>query len=331
MFSNDEYERIDNNNCISNENKFYKELHSSQNVSLLSTDCNLTNYIKTISNKFILDEEFKDIKPDDNLFNKNNENLDDDISSKLIYEINSNEKKDNTIKKKEKRIDVEINIKDDDYIDKIISSIINIDEKEKEKEEKGKDKEEIKPPLFKQIKPELSLFSNVKYELDFFKKNIMVRYNEKRVRKYNSDNIRVKIFTRFLNKFLLKAINNILIIKDFSMTLKKFPQSIVKFNNKSKMIELLDITLKQLIEKKEIYGEEIKNFYNNLKVLELIEKKKNMVIEKIIKMKLKDLFEEYINSDNFKINEIEILKKNEPEDYIERYIYLAGNFLKFYS
>ena len=49
-------------------------------------------------------------------------------------------------------------------------------------------------------------------------------------------------------------------------------------------------------------------------------------------MKYRDIFEEYINSDEFKIEEINRLKKKKmQDDYIKKYIMIAYNFIQFYS
>ena len=45
-----------------------------------------------------------------------------------------------------------------------------------------------------------------------------------------------------------------------------------------------------------------------------------------------ELYEEYINSDEFRINEINRLKKNKmQEDYIIKYVNLAKNLIEFFS
>ena len=44
------------------------------------------------------------------------------------------------------------------------------------------------------------------------------------------------------------------------------------------------------------------------------------------------LYEEYINSDEFKINEINRLTKNKMQDeYITKYVSLAKNLIEFFS
>ena len=45
-----------------------------------------------------------------------------------------------------------------------------------------------------------------------------------------------------------------------------------------------------------------------------------------------ELYKEYINSDEFKINEINRLKNNKMQDeYIAKYISLAKNLIEFFS
>ena len=45
-----------------------------------------------------------------------------------------------------------------------------------------------------------------------------------------------------------------------------------------------------------------------------------------------ELYEEYLNSDEFKIDEINRIKKfNIKEDYIRRYIVIAKALIKFFS
>ena len=50
----------------------------------------------------------------------------------------------------------------------------------------------------------------------------------------------------------------------------------------------------------------------------------------IFNLKYFELFEEYINSKEFRIDEINRLKKNKMEDlYIQRYIHLARHYIEF--
>ena len=91
--------------------------------------------------------------------------------------------------------------------------------------------------------------------------------------------------------------------------------------------------LLQIFENKELYDEQnLCNYYHNLKVLKQLRFEENPELNLILNKKYKDLFEEYLNSDEFKIKEINRLKKMERDDYyIEKYIYLAKNYIEFCS
>ena len=58
--------------------------------------------------------------------------------------------------------------------------------------------------------------------------------------------------------------------------------------------------------------------------------KENEEFKKILNKMIRDLYKEYINSNEFKIGEINRLKRKEMNDnYIARYIYLADHFIEF--
>ena len=79
------------------------------------------------------------------------------------------------------------------------------------------------------------------------------------------------------------------------------------------------------------------NYHHNLKILEQIKNEGNPELNAILNKKYKELFKEYINSEEFKIGEINRLRnsknKNTPKDeyYIEKYIYLAKHYVEFCS
>ena len=69
-----------------------------------------------------------------------------------------------------------------------------------------------------------------------------------------------------------------------------------------------------------------------MRVLDSLKEKKNEELEKVINMKYRDLFKEFLNSNEFKIDEINRLKKKKMKDsYIMRYIYLSKLFIKFFE
>ena len=60
--------------------------------------------------------------------------------------------------------------------------------------------------------------------------------------------------------------------------------------------------------------------------------KENEEFNKILNKTFGELYEEYINSDEFNIEEINHLKKKKMDDeYIERYIFLSRELIGFFS
>ena len=167
-------------------------------------------------------------------------------------------------------------------------------------------------------------------------KNILLkrkRLEKRRRRRDNQDNIRKKIKRGFLNNALYNKLNKKLKEIGSKLFLEKFPQKfacdVVKKTNKL----ILNMKLEEIFEMKELYNEkELKNYYHNLKVVKNKEIQENEELKKILNKKYYELFEEYINSDEFIIDEINRLKKNKMHNtYIEKYIYLAENFIEFFS
>ena len=126
------------------------------------------------------------------------------------------------------------------------------------------------------------------------------RYREKRSRKENQDNIRKKIKRGFLNNALIPKINMIIKKHGGKIFFEIFKQHFVSDVTRKRNMELINMTLEEIFRKKEL----------NLKLIKI--------------------FQEYINSKEFNIDEINRLKsKNMKDSYIKRYIYLAQNFIQF--
>ena len=183
-----------------------------------------------------------------------------------------------------------------------------------------------------------SVFTNVENEesnssindANFLKRK---RYPQKRRRRENQDNIRKKIKRGFLNKALITKINDILKSNDIAFYLEKFPQNLVCDVTKKSNKDLINMTLEQIFQKKELYDEnDLTKYVHNLNVIKSKEVQENLELKSILNKKYSELFEEYINSKEFKIDEINRLKDNEMENiYIERYIYLSKHFIEFFS
>ena len=152
-------------------------------------------------------------------------------------------------------------------------------------------------------------------------------------RRENQDNIRKKLKTVFFNNFLRKKINEILRRKQSRLYFEKFPISFVNDIRKSTNKDIINISLLEIILKKELYNEnDLSNYYHNLKVIENKETSENEELKEILNKKYCELFEEYINSKEFNIDEINRLKNNNLEDvYIKRYIYQAKHFMEYFA
>ena len=152
-------------------------------------------------------------------------------------------------------------------------------------------------------------------------------------RRENQDNIRKKLKTSFFNTFLRKKINKILNNKESRFYFEKFPISFVNDIRKNTNKDIIDKTLLEIILKKELYNEkDLSNYHHNLKVLENKEIKEIEELNEILNKKYSQLFEEYINSKEFNIDEINRLKNNNMDNiYIERYIYQSKHFIEYFA
>ena len=59
--------------------------------------------------------------------------------------------------------------------------------------------------------------------------------------------------------------------------------------------------------------------------------KENEEFKKIFNKSFRELYEEYLNSNEFKIDEINRLKEKNGEVYVKNYIYLAKHLIEFFS
>ena len=162
------------------------------------------------------------------------------------------------------------------------------------------------------------------------------RIPNKRKRKDNNDNIRKKIKRGFLNSALIKQLNDKLRSIGSKQYFEKFPQFFVSDIDQKRNKTILDVTLKDIFENEELYKQEkeisVTNYRHNLKVLQSEEIQKNEEFNKILNKTFRQLYDEYINSDEFKTGEIERLKQHKmDDDYIKRYIYLSNTLIEFFD
>jgi len=209
--------------------------------------------------------------------------------------------------------------------------------------ESSKDK---KKPIFDVVyDKEFFLFTkNSKINLnndDDDKFNFLKTENEKilnkkrkkrRRRRENRDNIRKKIKCGFLNGNVIKNLNKKLRSIGSRLFFDKFPQIFIGDVGKESNKKLLNLSLNELFEKKELYKEKEYSYYNhNLKVARNEDVQNNYSMRQIMNMKYSQLYEYYINSEEF-VDEINRLKKKGMnDDYVKNYIYLAKHFLEFFQ
>ena len=174
---------------------------------------------------------------------------------------------------------------------------------------------------------------------------------EKKKRKEKPDDIRKKIKSRFL-KTIKNRVNQMLKIAKSEEYFDFLPQCFICNISKQKNKSIINMTFKELMSKKFFEEEEKKGknkiiylqkktspdkkkYDNNVRVLKYLEnneeicKKSNFNV--IGNMTFKELFREYLKSEEFE-KEIEKLKEEQNNDnYIIEYIIKAYNFINYFS
>lgn len=159
-----------------------------------------------------------------------------------------------------------------------------------------------------------------------------IRSKVRQPRFRNQDNMRIKIQRNFL-KNLRNAINQKLKKIDKKLILPRFPQNFARKVNKISNKLILNMTLLEILEKKEY----CKNLEDNLKLIKKIKENKTSDLNDILNKKFRDVYIEYIESKEFNIDEIERLRNSKnkrtikDEKYLSKYKDLANNFIEFLS
>ena len=198
-------------------------------------------------------------------------------------------------------------------------------------EEKNENnKRKIFEVIYRENAPILYENESSSNDLNFLKKK---RFKQRRRRRENRDNFLKKIKIGFFNNYMFKKINEILKATNSKLYFQKFPISFVNDISKKINKAIINMTLLEIFEKKELCnGKHLDNYYHNLKVVNDKEIQENEILKKILNKKYCELYEEYINSKEFKIDEINRLKdKKMDDDYIENYLYHAKYFIGFFS
>ena len=164
----------------------------------------------------------------------------------------------------------------------------------------------------------------------------------KKRRKYKPDDIRKKIKLNF-HKILKNIINENLKKAGseglFSFLPQTFLSNISKvFNNKymnSTYEDLLTIDFTKIKTKGINLVIDQKHYDKNIDVLNYLEDNpeiaKNSGFDRIKKMKYKDILEAYFMSKEFENTIVKLKNKHEVDEYVETYIFLAKNYINYFS
>ena len=306
--------------------------NSSFPLFISNTDYNMKNHLESINYEFPLNESITEdnLDLDNGIFNRhllfNDVNSSTFISSILDDQSNSN----SMIIEENKEPNAELknkNLKNDEFS--------SLNEASKEKKKRIFDVVYNKE-LFLFTKNSKINLNNDDDKFNLFKtekdKKLNKKRNKKRRRRENRDNIRKKIKRGFLNGNLIKNLNKKLKSIGSRLFFEKFPQNFMGDVGKESNKKLLNLSLYELFAKKELYKEIEYSYYNhNLKVARNEDVQNNYSMRQIMNMKYSQLYEYYINSEEF-VDEINRLKKKGMnDDYIKDYIYLSKHFLEFFQ
>ena len=180
-----------------------------------------------------------------------------------------------------------------------------------------------------------------KVEDNSFGQNKNTFLSEKRPRNHNygkrykgKDEILIKIGRNFFNDYLYKIINNIIKDEGYHFYFIRFPREFILNAVKKANKKIWKMTLENIFTKKKLYStKDLESHYNpNLNVILKLDVNKNNKektgFNKILKMKLCDLYKDYLNSDSKK-KQIDSIKKTfDDYSYVERYINFSTTFLE---
>ena len=190
--------------------------------------------------------------------------------------------------------------------------------------------------------------SELKIPIYIKKKLSRSKKNQRKKRGRNQDNLLIRMKRHFFNNALTKSLNEELDKIGFKIKFEKFPSTFtsdVKIENNKKII---DKTLKEIFEMKELYisidkelrGDKNKaaldKYNHNLEIILKLEKENNLNVKnvnKVLNMKYRDIYQNYIKGDEFinYVNELKSpLKKFDDSDLV-RFIDLAKYFIQYFS
>ena len=162
-------------------------------------------------------------------------------------------------------------------------------------------------------------------------------------RKYKPDDIRKKIKARF-HKSIKNIINDNLRKAGSKMLFTYLPQVFISSITKEKNRNVLNLSLRELLQKDFVSEAENKRYKNrnvdiakynrNKKVLEYLDENpeisQNSGFDIISNMKYAELLDEYFKSEEFERAICKLREENEDEEYIKEYILKSKSYLNFF-
>ena len=204
---------------------------------------------------------------------------------------------------------------------------------------------EIKmPPIFKIYKSEDGIAFTPAENREYYEKyksNLVFNvWKDKKTRKEMPDEIRKKIKSRFF-KDLKKSINKFFIVSDIEKKMEFLPQEFISNISKPENKSMLNKTLEQIIlenldDNSKNENNQNKN-KNNLDLLDFLKEKVNKNNYKIKKIynifntQIKELFHEYLKSNEFEESLKRLKEEGNYSEYIKDYIIKAEEFVNYFS
>ena len=151
----------------------------------------------------------------------------------------------------------------------------------------------------------------------------------------SNDNIRTKLKRAFLNA-LIKLLNEKLRSIGSKKFLTKFPRVLTGDITKERNKDIVNMDLGEIFTNEKLYINKnengLKNFFHNSKIVQSKEIKENIKFKKYLNMTFRELYEEYICSNEFLKDEINHLKqKGMGDKYIIRYKFMAKGLIEFFD
>lgn len=162
---------------------------------------------------------------------------------------------------------------------------------------------------------------------------IKKKRSKKRQKRYTyKDLIQQKIKRNFFNGYLVIKLNKILKTIKSSLLFKKFPKRFTNNVSKNDNKRILLMTLGEIIKDKNLYKNDLKIYEHNLKVINELKEEKSKINEILDTKNYYETYEDYLNSDEYKINIEKIKQKYKGKnEYIKKYICLSKHFLELFE